>query len=153
MRRGRKQIPGKINGFTMLELLVVISLAILAIGVAVANFSASTSSAELKGFSRELVALLRQSRNSAMASGDIVWFEIPEDTSQLTLQPQGKPVVVPNGINVDLTPSSLPGMTAGGLYFFPDGSTNDATLTVTSDAGEIRIAVNWLSGEVSLASD
>lgn len=140
-----------VRGFTLLELLVVMFLAAMAIGVVATRFSGVTSGTELKAESRKLVALLRHTRARAISQSLTLHLAPLDDGSQYQILPGGDQITLPKGIYLSITPSAEEVIVnQPGIYFYPDGSSNGGGVELESTAGEINVEVNWLTGEVAL---
>lgn len=138
-------------GFTLLELLVVISLMTLVIGITAANFQRGTPTAELKSESRKLVSLLRQTRSRAMSESRILGFIADGEGRGYRLTPKGNVSVLPDGMDLSVNGENPhTGIKPEEILFFPDGSSSGGQLHILSSVGERTIEVNWLTGEVSL---
>ena len=74
----RKRYPaaGQHWGFTLVEILVVVSIISVLAGIAFATVLTSTASAKVGASSLELVSFLRGARSRAMASGKIHYAQI-----------------------------------------------------------------------------
>ena len=140
-----------VQGFTLLELLVVMFLVALTIGFVAPRFSGVTSGSELKTESRKLVALLRHSRTRAISQSLSLGIVSLDDGLQYQILPDGDEVALPEGVHLSINPEADEVVVAQpGIYFYPDGSSNGGTLQLQSDAGDFTVEVNWLTGEVAL---
>ena len=140
------------QGFTLLELLVIMFLAALTIGVVATRFSGATSGSELKTESRKLVALLRHTRTRAISQSLSMGVVSLDDGTQYQILPDGDEVALPEGGHLSINPGADEVVVVQpGIYFYPDGSSNGGTLQLQSDAGDFTVEVNWLTGEVALA--
>ncbi|TNE75954.1 MAG: type II secretion system protein GspH [Gammaproteobacteria bacterium] len=150
MREHHRQVAG----FTLLELLVVLFLVSLAIGVAATRFSAGTESAELRTEARKLVALLRQTRTRAVSESLSLGVAPVPEKFAYQLQPEGKEVLLPEGLSLNIAADNRDvSSMRPGIFFYPDGSSNGGTLTLSSDNGSRQLAVNWLTGEVAIVDE
>jgi general secretion pathway protein H len=140
------------QGFTLLELLVVMFLAAITIGVVATQFSGVASGFELKAESRKLAALLRHTRTRAISHSLSLGVVSLADGVQYQILPDGDEVALPEGIYLSINPGADEVVFAQpGVYFYPDGSSSGGTLQLKSDAGDYTVEVNWLTGEVALA--
>tara|TARA_R110000822_G_scaffold59736_35_gene149233 strand:- start:8899 stop:9354 length:456 start_codon:yes stop_codon:yes gene_type:complete len=142
-----------VQGFTLLELLVVMFLAALTIGVVATRFSGVTSGAELKTESRKLVALLRHTRTRAISQSLSLGVVSLGDGTQYQIVPGGDEIVLPEGVHISINPGADEAVVnQPGIYFYPDGSSNGGTLQLQSTVGDFTVEVNWLTGEVAFAN-
>ena len=139
-------------GFTLIELLVVFTLLVMLIGMVGVNFGSGSSAARLKSQSSQLVTLLREARTIAVAQGVISTVLVDEGLNSLHVQPGDRSIPMPVDFVLSYEASKASAASnLKGLFFYPDGSSNGGTLTVSSSGNKIPITVNWLTGEVSIA--
>jgi general secretion pathway protein H len=137
------------EGFTLIELIVVLVILALTSGIVLPRVGASWKRLEDREFLQEFVQTLKRARLRAMNSGGIVAFRIrgSERTYDLVLPP-GKPIPP----NVDIDADSLetdPETRDSLILFFPDGSMSGSDLEITFDqARTFHIAINPLFGTV-----
>lgn len=138
------------TGFTLLELLVVLTIATLALGLALPRFAALLPGAELKSYSRQTAALLRLARSQALATGDTITLELNAEQRHTRLSGQASVYPWPSGVALSLTSSQpLPGTEAPPeLAFYPDGTSSGGMLTVAGAGRQYRITIDWLTGRV-----
>ncbi len=136
------------TGFTLLELLVVLTLASLLLAVAMPRFAALLPGAELKSYSRQTAALLRLARSQAIATGDEVRVEFDPDARHSRMTGRQKASPWPEQIAVSF--DGIIDNDDTGPVFYPDGSASGGTLHIAGNGRHYRIDVNWLTGRVSL---
>ncbi|WP_019935666.1 GspH/FimT family pseudopilin [Oceanimonas smirnovii] len=146
--RHRTWSAGNNAGFTLLELLVVLTIATLALTVALPRFAALLPSAELKSYSRQTAALLRLARSQAVATGNVVTLTLNNEQQQTRLSGQTKPHAWPAGITLSLSGTQTGPDEAATLEFYPDGASSGGTVRVASDRQQFLIQVDWLTGRV-----
>ena len=74
------------QGFTLLELIIVIAIIVLVLGVSTLFFASSLSSAKLNGISREISAMIKQARLTAQNKGENQTFIIDLDSKTYGIQ-------------------------------------------------------------------
>ncbi len=136
------------TGFTLLELLVVLTLATLLMAVVTPRFAALLPGAELKSYSRQTAALLRLARSQAIASGEEVILELDSEARYSRITGQKKPSSWPEQIAVSFDGTANARGTD--LVFYPDGSASGGTLQIAGRERRYRIEVHWLTGRISL---
>jgi general secretion pathway protein H len=140
------------QGFTLIELIVVLIILGLTIGIVIPRVAASWKHMEDREFLQEFVQTLKRARLRAMNSGTLVAFRIrgSERLYDLTLPPM-KPI--PS--NVDINAESLetdPETKDSLILFFPDGSMSGSDLQITFDqARSFYISINPLFGTVRVS--
>ena len=151
------------GGFTLLELLIVLALAGLLMSLVPGLISAAIPGTELRIESRDLAASLRDSRNRAIATGEMLDVTIDLDPPKYIVAKQ-KPHTLPAGIivtarkNLEFQPDYSPGRPGRNhedsfrVRFYPDGSSSGAVITLRRDSLAYTVTVDWLLGSVSMAS-
>ncbi|MFP2769844.1 GspH/FimT family protein [Oceanisphaera sp. KMM 10153] len=136
------------TGFTLLELLVVLTLATLLMAVVTPRFKALLPGAELKSYSRQTAALLRLARSQAIASGEEVRLELDSDARHSRITGQKKPSSWPEQIAVSF--DGIANAQGTDLVFYPDGSARGGILHISGNDRHYRIEVHWLTGRINL---
>jgi prepilin-type N-terminal cleavage/methylation domain-containing protein len=139
-------------GFSLLELMVVVSLASIIAGIGVLSHHAMRPELDLSGAARQVVMDLKVARMRAATEG--VNHRIVFTAGGASYQPQrqggssyndiGAPVQLPDGIVVT-------GCTASGsaIAFRPRGNAATfGTVTVRNSRGEVRLVIVDIAGRV-----
>lgn len=139
------------RGFTLVELMAVIVLLAIALTAVTFSFSKSLQSAKIRGASRDLVAALRYTRGQAIVKSKQEVLLLDLDNNSYTAPGKGA-VKLPKGMNLRLTTAEteVTGGNAGGIRFFPDGSSTGGHISVFQGQREWRVNVAWLTGEIAL---
>lgn len=140
----RPHVAGQ-AGFSLLELLV--ALTILALAMTVVSISASrrSPSFEVQRLSGEAVSLLREARLSAQSTGRRA--RIIFDPEERHLKRAGSPPVsIPEGVTASLVSSASAGPSA--IIFFPDGSSSGGEFTLEGAGRTEVVKVDWLTSRI-----
>jgi general secretion pathway protein H len=132
---------GRANGFTLIEMIVVLVILGLMMGLVVARGPLHSRRLDMEATARGLAGALRVARGQALA--------------------QHRPVVVSvaaNGYRVDGEPShSVPADVVlsgdAAIRYAPDGSSSGGHIAVQGGTGRIGIVVDWLTGRVYLTPE
>lgn len=146
--------PRSEQGFSLVELMVVMVLVALLFSVVGISVSRSVAGAEIRNAEREIIAGLRHTRGQAIIKREQQVFSV--DTNNRTWQAAGQPAAaLPDGIEITLNTarSELTGEGVGGIRFFPDGASTGGSVVLTAQEREWHIAVAWLTGEISRNRD
>ncbi|HEX7369520.1 MAG TPA: GspH/FimT family pseudopilin [Rhodanobacteraceae bacterium] len=149
-KAGTRDSPHR--GFTLIEMLAVIVL--LAIGATLTAVSLhGRSRGELDAAAQRVAAGLRDTRMRAMATGKPQWFTV--DLRKHTYNAPGRdPRQLPAKATLDVTAANAgnaqPGIARIG--YFPDGSSSGGKIVLTEKHRSQRVAVDWLTGAVTIAS-
>lgn len=139
------------NGFTLVELLVVMAIIALVMGVVATSMARSISGAESREAARNIVAALKYTRTRAILSHSEQVFLV--DVENRSYQAPGRAeVVLPDGVEILLTTarSEMADDQVGGIRFFPDGGSTGGQVDLSVRGREYLVDVRWLTGEASL---
>ena len=139
------------SGFTLIELVVALSIMALALGAVALSMTRIFEIAQYQGTVRFLTSELRAARQDARRSGDERVFQFHPQSREFG-RPEGALRAVPDSISVEfvgarseVTPEGL-----GQIRFFPDGSSTGGTIRLVRDSGAgVQLRVGWLLGRVS----
>ncbi|TDJ33015.1 MAG: type II secretion system protein GspH [Gammaproteobacteria bacterium] len=140
------------RGFTLLELVVVMAISALVMGAVTLSLSASVSKAEVRASGRRMAAALRYTRSQAIVTRREQVFEVMIDDDGSSYRVPGKDRIyeLPEDVGVSLTTArmELTGDDAGGIRFYPDGSSTGGSITLGNDEFTQTLDIVWLTGEV-----
>lgn len=139
------------RGFTLIEMIAVVVLIAIILTVVSVSFSKSLTTAKVRAASRDLVAALRYTRGQAIVKGEqkVLTLDLERNSYQA---PNRGSVELPKDMKLRLTTAEqeLTGENAGGIRFFPDGSSTGGNIAVLMGERVWRINVAWLTGEITL---
>ncbi len=138
------------QGFTLIELMVVMMLVMLLFAVVGVSVTRSVEGAELRGVEREITAGLRHTRGQAIIQRQQQVFTV--DSGRRTWQAAGRdPVQLPAGLEITMNTarSELTGEGVGNIRFYPDGASTGGSIVLHAQEREWHISVAWLTGEIS----
>lgn len=135
------------RGFTLLE--VMVALAIMALGMSTAmTFMPKRSSAlEVESTARQIAAMLREARSTAIASNHPVGVHV--DASRGNFGARTTPLQLELYTTADQSTTE----SAGSIRFYPDGGSTGGGVAVKDGARRFVVLVDWLSGNVSVVRD
>lgn len=141
------------RGFTLVELLVVLAIAVLAMTTVPPLFSAAMPGVELKAAARRTLTSLRLARELAIRQGQDVVLIVDVEERRLEL-PEHRALNLPHRLDLKLEAADreMINERRGGIRFFPDGtSTGGRVLLANGDTG-YQVGVNWLTGRIRMAA-
>lgn len=140
------------RGFTLIEIIMVLVLAVVIYAVLLAIPMRGTSVADLKASARVLASGLRQAQTMAMATRQDAVLMLDLDTHEFLLPGETEPRKLPDGIDLKLytAQSEVTSDKRGGIRFYPDGSSTGGRITVASGERKFLVDVDWLTGRVSI---
>ena len=150
MGRQQKVSPPLQGGFTIIELLVVMVIMALAYTLASPMISSGVSGAELKASARQIAAGLRKARSDAISRRQESVLTLDLATRQFQLTGDARVYRLPPSVAVKVftAQSELVGGTAGAIRFFPDGGSTGGRITLSANARNYDVDINWLTGQV-----
>ncbi|HAO33890.1 MAG TPA: GspH/FimT family protein [Candidatus Competibacter sp.] len=140
------------RGFTLLELLVVLVIAVLLVSLTPPLLSGLSGSTELRGAARQLAAGLRFARNEAVTRQreSVLTLDLAQHRFAVSGDP--RQIALPESLALRLysAQSELSSQTTGSIRFFPDGSSTGGAITVSGPKLAYRVNVDWLTGAVAI---
>jgi general secretion pathway protein H len=136
------------EGFTLLEMLVVLMIMAVVVAIALPNLMRSSEGFRLRAATQSLLGALRATRAAAIARNIPMAVEIDVDSHTFR-----SPVVPAQSFSADITAKLTvaepvrSGRSRGGFLFFPDGSSTGGDVTLLMRDNAANICVNWLTGE------
>jgi len=142
---------GPHSGFTLLEVLVAITLAAALTAVAVPAFTRSPGT-EVRAAARSLAAGFRRTRSRAVLQGRAQALVLDVERRSFRAGEQGRQRALPSKVMLKLftARSELLGERAGTIRFFPDGSSTGGRVTVSAAGHRLLVDVDWLTGRVRI---
>ncbi|MEM6573957.1 MAG: GspH/FimT family protein [Pseudomonadota bacterium] len=140
----------RINGFSLVELLVVLVLVGLLASLVGGSVFRNLDGVKTRQAGKDLVSALRYTRGQAIVTREEQTLAVNVEKRTFK-SPEKEAVVLPDGVDVTLKTASfdLEG-TVGRVRFFPDGSSTGAQITLTAGSRSWLISVGWLTGEIEL---
>lgn len=145
--------PGHRQGFTLLELLVVLALATVLIGLVPPLISAAIPGVELKSSARRVAAGLRLAREEAIRTGRDTSFTIDLDERSFQVEGQGRRASLPKGLDLKLevATAELESPQRGSIRFFADGASTGGRIILAHDGQGWQVGAQWLTGRIQVA--
>lgn len=139
------------RGFTLIELVMVLMLAALAITVAAVAVSRSLGSAKVRAAGQDLVAALRYTRAQAIVTRKQQALELDVEKRSYNAPRRGE-VQLPTDMELRLFTAAeeRTGDTSGRVRFYPDGSSTGGRIKLVHRGRAWDVEIAWLTGEVRL---
>ncbi len=145
------RFPNKQNGFTLIEVIVVMVMIAVLAGMVASGMTDSLRKSKIRAVSKNLVSAMRYTRGQAVVKHEqkTISFNVEDKTYQA---PRKKVVHIPDeiDINVYTADSEVADETRGSIRFFSDGSSTGGWVKLTHKNKIWKINVNWLTGEISM---
>jgi general secretion pathway protein H len=157
----RHSAPGSITGFTLLELLVVLTIAALLTALVPPLYSNAVPGAKLKTTTRDFAIALREARSSAIARSSQIDLRLLADPPSYAVGSDAA-VRLPQGVVItayDYLASDHASLRDSRLLtddeilirFFPDGSSNGAAVKLAIASTAYRVDVSWMMGDIRVS--
>ncbi len=141
------------QGFTLIELTVVLLIMVLGFSAIGTNISSGNQSSQLKALSRDLASALRYARGQALISHQEINVAINLAENTYKVSNRDKVYHFSDEIEVTLViaQDEFKNDEIGQLRFYPDGSSSGGRITMEWGNLVNVIDVNWLSGKVEIS--
>ena len=140
------------QGFTLIELIVVMAMIGLIAALATPDFHRAMPGMELRSSLDTLAAELRRTRASALRDGAPRALTI--DLAEASYRnASGRRIALPEQVEISVTTGQAELNAANNtarILFFPDGTAVGADIRLTRTDEKHRIHVDWLTGRVRL---
>jgi len=138
------------RGFTLVEMIIVLVIAVMAMGVVGTNFTAGLTGTRLKAAVNDVASALRYTRGQAISSGKEAIFTLDVDKRSYTISTRNKTYkLAPDlDLTVETAQSEINGEGQGSIRFFPDGSATGGRIEIKSDNRKRYVDINWLTGQI-----
>lgn len=137
VRSGRK---AREQGFTMIEMIVVLVIVSLILGIVLARGPLHSRRVDLDGAAQQVAGVLRLARSRAIAQNRTVSVVITPDAYQVDRE---IPQAFPGGVK-------LAGNSA--IAFASDGSSSGGMLEFQGGDRRVVVAIDWLTGRVHVVA-
>lgn len=140
-------------GFTLLELVVVMALALILVALVPPMISAAIPGVELKAAARRVAAGLKLTREEAIRRGTAVAFTMDVEERVFKIDGPFPVTQLPESLDLKLlaAESEMRDDGIGAVRFFPDGSSTGGRVILSREARGFQVGVEWLTGRVVLA--
>lgn len=144
---------GRVSGFTLLEIMVVLGVMALAMVLVAPNLAGLLQRLELASATQEVAGALRFTRSRAVGSGRPADFWLDVKNRKYRAADESRVRQLADSVRVHLTTADVQtaGGSAGYIRFFPDGSSTGGQVRIESETGARRVEVNWLTGLVRVS--
>jgi len=143
-----------VNGWSLIELLVVLSIVGAVSSLALPSLRDSIPSLRLSAEARQIVVLFREAQRRAVESGqetavqvDLADYTLRSNAGgSLTIDPQYEILAVSAA-------SPAQGVNATEVRFFPDGTSTGASLRLSYRQRHVEVVVDWMFGKAVLKNE
>ena len=142
----------KANGFTLLELLVVLVILGLSLTIVPPLFSGALPTLTLKGAVRDMQLALRQARSESIVRNQPADIRLLPDEAYYLVGSSSRKQYFPSSIRLGLDQSQEESGAKEPqiMRFFPDGSSSGGHITLSSGDQGYKLSVDWLTGRITI---
>jgi len=142
----------KQQGFTLIEIVLVMALAVAIYAVLLLIPSRGGSIGDLKASARVLASGLRQAQSTAMATKRDAVLTLDVEAREFVMPGDTSARKLPDGIDLKLytAQSEVTSDRKGAIRFYPDGSSTGGRITLSTGERKYLVNVEWLTGRVSI---
>ncbi|MGY6276866.1 GspH/FimT family pseudopilin [Methylomonas sp. MgM2] len=143
------------NGFTLLELIIVLLISVLGFAVVGSNISSGNQSTRLKAAATDIASALRYARGQALITRSPVSVGINLGDNSYFISNRHKIYHLDEQIAISLTVAEeeFAEGEKGSIRFFADGSSTGGRIILESGAQSRTIDVNWITGAVLISAN
>lgn len=134
------------GGFTLIELMVVLTILSLLALTGSTALSAAVPALRFRSATRVLADDLRAARRTAIQEARETIVQVMPDRYALSVGPRPPPLPV----GTELRLLDVPGRPADGIRFFPDGSSTGGRIVLQLGERKGSVTVDWLSGRAQI---
>ncbi len=145
-------MKARAQGFTLLEILIVITIIGLTYTLLPKFFFNGVSGAELKSNARQVAGGLKLARDNAIYSRKPAFLTLDLANREFTIGGDANVHKLHPEVELKLytAQDDLISETTGTIRFFADGSSNGGRVTVGAGGRAYLIDVDWLTGRVTI---
>ncbi len=149
----RKGSAGFAPGFTLIEIVVVLTLVALAYTMVPRLIGNGISGAELRANARAVATGLRLTRDAAIRGKHEANLTIDMEARAFTIgdDPQVRKLNERVELQLFTSQDDLLSDKVGNIRFFADGTSNGGRVTVGANGHKFAIDIDWLTGRVSVS--
>jgi general secretion pathway protein H len=146
------KLYSKPQGFTLLEVLIVVMIIGLSLALLPRMFFSGVSGADLRANARLVAGGLKLTRDEAINKRKPAFFSLDLANRQFTITQSPEPQKLHPEVELKLftAQDDVVNENIGVIRFFPDGSSNGGRVTVGSKGRAFLIDVDWLTGRVTI---
>ena len=141
------------EGFTLVEMLVVLGLVALLLAVSLPYSTSSGEGRKLDAAAQIIAAKLRETQISSLSGNRERSLTLDIGKGMLVQTGPDRTFELPKGIALSIVTSGNEILDdAGAFRFFPDGGSSGGKIILTKGDNRREIAINWLTGEIVVSS-
>ena len=146
--------PRAIQGFTLVELIIVLVISVLGFAVLGTHISSGNQTTQLQAAARDIASALRYAQGEALITRIPVSVAVNLDNNSYRISNADKLYTLPAALDISLVVAQEAFDNGEGqIVFFPDGSSTGGRVSLEWGKQLRRIDVNWITGEVTISDE
>jgi general secretion pathway protein H len=147
-----KQQAGQ-DGFTLVEMLVVLGLVALLLTISLPYSTSSGDARKLDAAAQIIAAKLRETQTESLSSNRERSLTLDIEKGLLVQTDPGKTFEIPKGVALSILTSGDEIMKGAAAFrFFPDGGSTGGRIILSKGDNRREIAISWLTGGIVVSS-
>ena len=148
---GRPCSSGRMAGFTLLEVVVVLVIGAMIYAVLLATPFGRSSAGDVKAAARTLASGLRQAQTVAITTRRDALLTVDVEAREFRVAGL-EPHHVSDRVDLKLytAQQEVSSERVGAIRFYPDGSSTGGRITVSAGERKYLVDVDWITGRVSI---
>ena len=140
------------EGFTLLELLIVLALMAIVARFVLPMFGGPISTSELRATARQLAAGLRLAQSEAVSQRRETFLLLDVAGKRFKVDNDPHAHKLPSKVELKLftAQNDLVSESIGSIRFFPDSGSNGGRITVGAGDRKFDVDIDWLTGRVAI---
>ncbi|WP_230874781.1 GspH/FimT family protein [Methylomonas sp. LL1] len=141
------------QGFTLLELIIVLLISVLGFAAVGTNISSGNQTTRLQAAARDIASALRYAHGQALMTRKPVSVAVNLGYNSYSISNRDKIYHLNHEIDISLVVAEeeFADDEEGSIRFFGDGSSTGGRITLEWGSQLRRIDVNWITGEVAIS--
>jgi general secretion pathway protein H len=143
------------QGFTLLELIIVLVVSVLGFAVVGSNISSGNQSTRLQAAARDIASALRYAHGQALVTRKPVSVSVNLDENSYRISNKDKVYFMDEKIEISVVVAEeeMEEGKEASIRFFADGSATGGRITLEWGKQLRRIDVNWITGAVAISDE
>lgn len=143
------------QGFTLLELIIVLVVSVLGFAVVGSNISSGNQSTRLQAAARDIASALRYAHGQALVTRKPVSVSVNLDENSYRISNKDQVYLLDEKIEISVVVAEeeMEEGKEASIRFFADGSATGGRITLEWGKQLRRIDVNWITGAVAISDE
>ncbi len=143
------------QGFTLLELIIVLVVSVLGFAAVGSNISSGNQSTRLQAAARDMASALRYAHGQALVTRQPVSVSVNLDENSYRISNKDKVYFMDEQIEISVVVAEeeMQEGKEASIRFFADGSATGGRITLEWGKQLRRIDVNWITGAVAISDE